>query len=109
MNRDRSVQITGELLDDQVELTMGEICRTCHLSAEQLIEMVEFGVIEPVKRSHEQWIFHGSQLYRIKRFIRLKHDLGINDAGAALVIELLDELTHLRQQLQRIRTAEDQD
>ena len=43
-----------------------------------------------------QWRFSGVALTRVQRVIRLQHDFGVNLPGAALALELLEELERLR-------------
>lgn len=97
----KTTTIVGTILEEEVVLSLGEICRASRLSAERVIELAEEGVIEPVGRSPESWRFHGTSLRRIRRAQRLEDDLGVNAAGVALVLDLLDELERLRMRLDR--------
>ncbi len=94
--------LSGDVLEDDVELSLAELCRASRLSAERLLECVEYGIIEPVDRSPRQWRFSGVCLHRIQSVRRLERDLGINLAGAALVLDLLDEIDSLRARLRRL-------
>ena len=58
--------------------------------------MVEYGLLEPIGKSPEKWKFKADALRRSKAALRLQHDSGVNLAGAALVLDLLDELEELR-------------
>lgn len=93
--------LTGEVLEEQVELSLEEMCRTCQLSAEQLLELVREGIIEPHGADVSVWYFHGTSVRRVRRAVHLRRDLGVNWAGAALALELLDELNLLRARLRR--------
>ena len=90
---------SGILLDDSVEFTLSVICRTCHVHAELVIELVEVGVLEPRGRQPEQWRFSGQALQRLERAMTLQRDLEVNLAGAALALDLLDEIDRLRERL----------
>ncbi len=94
--------LTGEILEEDMELTLVQLCRTCQMSAEQILELIEYGVIDPRGREPAKWRFRGASIYRIRCAQRLERDLGVNPAGAALALELLDELTQLRTRLQRL-------
>ena len=94
--------LSGEVLEEDVELTLVELCRLCELSAEQLFELVDYGVVDPQGRHPSQWRFGGISLRRIRCARRLERDLGINVAGAALALDLLDELEQLRVRLRRL-------
>ena len=92
----------GEVLEDTQDLSLAELSRACQLSAERLIEFVEEGVIEPQGSDPRQWRFRGVSVQRVRCAMRLKDDLGVNTAGAALAIELLQELQKLRVRLNRL-------
>ena len=94
--------LTGQLLEEEVELTLSALCRLCDISAEQAQELVDYGVIEPLGPEPRQWRFSGIGLRRAHCALRLERDLGVNPAGAALVLDLLEELQDLRRQLARL-------
>lgn len=93
--------LVGTILEEEVVLSLSELCRASRLSAERVIELAEEGVVEPIGRIPERWQFRGVSLRRIRRARRLKEDLGINTAGVALVLDLLEELEELRTRLGR--------
>jgi chaperone modulatory protein CbpM len=72
------------ILEEQTQLTLDDLCHACAVRAEQIIELVDLGVLEPLGR--EPWQF-------------LHHDLDIDLAGAALALELMDEIDALRARL----------
>lgn len=84
------------ILDDQTELTLNDLCRACAVHAERIIELVDVGVLEPRGREPARWVFVGDSLHRARKALRLQRDLGIGLAGAALALELLDEIASLR-------------
>jgi chaperone modulatory protein CbpM len=88
--------LSGEVLEEEVELTLAELCRACGLPAEQVYALVEEGVIDPIGRSPAHWRFRGISVRRARCALRLERDLGVNFAGAALALDLLDELEMLR-------------
>jgi chaperone modulatory protein CbpM len=95
--------LTGMILDEHTELTLNELSRACSSSAEWIIELVEQGALEPISYRQRQWRFSGSSLPRARTAMRLQRDLGINLAGVALAIELLDEIDDLRSRLCRLQ------
>lgn len=88
--------LSGTVLDETVVFTTGELCRLCGLTAEDIIDMVAEGIAEPAGRRPIEWRFSGTAVVRIKRTIHLQRDLGVNLPGAALVLDLLEELEALR-------------
>ena len=97
----KTTTLVGTILEEEVVLSLAEVCRASRLSAERVIEMAEEGIVEPVGRSPENWRFRGASLRRLRCAQRLEEDLGVNTAGIALVLELMDELEQLRTRLGR--------
>jgi chaperone modulatory protein CbpM len=98
----KTTTLVGAILEEEVVLSLADVCRASRLSAERIIEMAEEGIVEPVGRSPERWRFRGVSLRRIRCAQRLEEDLGVNTAGIALVLDLMDELEQLRARLDRL-------
>jgi chaperone modulatory protein CbpM len=96
---------SGMVLEEQTELSLADISRTCGVHAEYIIELVAEGVLTPIGREPVQWRFSGAHSHRVTVTKRLQRDLGINLAGAALALQLLDELMGLRARLGVIESA----
>ena len=88
--------LSGILLDEQARLNLRELCGTCGIHAELVIEMVSEGIAEPTGSDPVYWRFNGPAVKRMQRALRLQRDLGVNLAGAALALDLLEELEALR-------------
>jgi chaperone modulatory protein CbpM len=86
--------------DIEYSFTLAEISRCCGVSAEKILILVGEGVLNPCGQTQRDWRFGGSDLARAMQVLRLEQDLGINTAGAALAVELLDEMQQLRSRLQ---------
>ena len=86
----------GEILDDQVEFTLSELCSVCRGEEEWIIKLIDEGVIEAKGQNHENWRFSGTSLRRVHSAMRLERDLNINVAGVALALDLMDEIEQLR-------------
>lgn len=99
---DESVTVTGVLLDEEERLTLVEFARACSVHAGWVLELVEEGIIEPAGREPDAWRFGGASLARARRAARLERDLGINLAGIALALDLIDELESLRERLRAL-------
>jgi chaperone modulatory protein CbpM len=88
--------LTGELVDETAEITVVELCRSCAVDADLVETMIEEGILEPIGRRGEEWCFSYISVKRTLTVIRLQRDLGVNLAGAALALELLDRLERLQ-------------
>ncbi|MBN8430909.1 MerR family transcriptional regulator [Microbulbifer salipaludis] len=89
------------ILDEDSLLTLRELCIACSLSAEQVMALMDEGVIEP-HRASRSLAFSGVCVRRVRRVVRLEQDLGVNHAGAALALELLEEIEQLRARIRRL-------
>ena len=103
--QDQTAQITGFILEEQSGLSLDDLCRACAAQAERIIELVNEGVLAPVGAAPDDWRFTGIHLHRARVALRLETDLGVNLAGAALALELLDERDALRERLQSLEAA----
>ena len=91
--------LTGILLDEQSDLSLNDLSRACSSSIEWVIELVEEGVLEPIGLEQADWRFPGTSLQKARVALRLQQDLGINLAGVALALDMLDEIDTLRARL----------
>jgi chaperone modulatory protein CbpM len=89
-------QLSGIILEEQTGLTLTDVCSACAVHAEYIIELVDEGVLVPVGREPVYWRFSGAHMRRAMVVLRLQRDLGINLAGVALALQLLDEIEALR-------------
>jgi chaperone modulatory protein CbpM len=94
--------LSGVLLDDDCFLSMAELSRACSVHAEWLVSLVDEGILDPGGADIRHWRFSAPALRRARTTRHLQQDLGINLAGAALVLDLLDEIDDLRQRLARL-------
>jgi len=94
--------LSGNIIENETRLTLRQLCDACAVRADYIMELVDEGFIEPsgVEKSH--WCFSGVSMQRVQRAKRLQHDLGINLAGVALAVELIDEIERLRARLERL-------
>lgn len=86
----------GEILDEQVEYTLSELCEACNSQEDWIIKLIDQGVIDPKDGNNKNWRFTGTSLRRIHSAMRLERDLGVNAAGVALALDLIDEVERLR-------------
>ena len=94
-----SEYMTGLILDEDSLLTLDELSHACRVQADWIIQLVEEGALEPTGQDMTQWVFTGVCIQRVRTARRLQRDLGVNIAGAALVLDLMEEIADLRAQL----------
>lgn len=98
--------LTGVVLGDEGVLTLAEITRACAVHADYVVELVEEGVVEPAGHSPVHWRFSATCLVKIRKAMRLQNDLGVNMAGIALTLQLLDEFDRLNARLRQLQGYE---
>ena len=104
MNSEKTKLLRGDLLDEDVEMTLAQLCQACELSEAQIIELVEQGIIDPLGPEPAEWRFVSVSLRRVRITRNLQRDLGVNAPGAALALELLEEIEELRARLRHLET-----
>ncbi|WP_228160509.1 MULTISPECIES: chaperone modulator CbpM [Marinobacter] len=92
-----------EVLDQRTRFSLREICERGDVPAEFVIKLVNHGVITPVEDGPVSgWSFDAVALTRLRKAQRLQRDLKINVPGLAMSLELLDEMTELRREVERL-------
>lgn len=61
----------------------------------EIIEMINEGILEPAGQHKKDWRFSYDNVVRIRKVCRLLNDLGLNLAGAALALYLLDRIEQM--------------
>ena len=93
--------LAGHIFDERTEITIVELCEVCSVEITLVEELVDEGILEPVGGVREQRRFPYSSVRRARTVVHLQRDLGLNLAGAALALDLLDQIETLRAQLRR--------
>ena len=91
-----SYSIRVDLLDESAEFTLPELCRICAVERQVVLDIVAEGIVEPSGAAPEQWRFSGLAVARVQRVLRLQSEFEVNLAGAALALELLEEIERLK-------------
>jgi chaperone modulatory protein CbpM len=97
-----------EILADG-SISLIEMLAVTRIERLRMIEMVDAGLLEPVGSVIEQWQFASRDLRRLRAALRLMEDLDVNLAGAALILDLIEERDALRARvtmLQQLITAD---
>lgn len=89
-----------QVVEEEVQLSLTELCQASSAERELVLQLVEHGVIEPQGDAPQAWVFTGSSLQRTRVALRLLRDLELNLPGAALAVDLLDEIARLQRALQ---------
>lgn len=87
--------LVGQLVEEELTLTVDELSGVCAVERSRIVELVEHGLLELQAGDR----FSGDALRRARLALRLQRDLGVNAAGASLVVELLDRIEALETRL----------
>jgi chaperone modulatory protein CbpM len=90
--------LTGEIFEESSALSVRDLERLFAVEQRRIVEWVEEGVISVLEMNAAEWRFSGAQLRRARIALRLERDLGVNAAGVALALELLEELEQFRRE-----------
>jgi hypothetical protein len=63
------------------------------ISSDLLVRLVRLGVIEPVASEASE--FTAATAAKLRRMVRLRGDLGVGFVGAAIIVDLLQQLERL--------------
>ena len=83
--------------------SLEELAEIAGLHPSMVEKFVEFGVIEPVKVFESGARFDLNSLKRLGMAFRLRYHLGVNLAGASIIIDLVEKLTALQRENKKLR------
>lgn len=84
------------IIEDNPKITLEELCHACAVTPEFIQEIIEYGVLNPEESGFEQDHFTTAHLQRVRTVVRLQRDLQVNLAGAALALDLMEQLEKMR-------------
>ena len=84
-------------------LTVEELARATGLHPDQVEKFVGFGLVEPAAGGGPGPMFAVDAVERLRRIVRLRHDLGVNLAGVAAILEMRERMENLQRELQHLR------
>ena len=92
--------IDGELVErERSDISLQQLCVVCGMHLELAIELVSYGVITAQGERQEIWRFDLVAQERSRKALRMHRDLGIDWAGLALALDLLEEVERLKQRI----------
>ncbi|MBS1230823.1 MAG: transcriptional regulator, MerR family [Proteobacteria bacterium] len=92
-------QLSSIILEELSELTLAEVSHACAVPVDCIVELVAEGLLDPRGGVPHRWRFSGTHLRRATVALRLRRELSVNLAGAALALQLQGEVDALRTRL----------
>jgi chaperone modulatory protein CbpM len=96
--------LTATPMDEGVLLDLHALTVACAEPEAWVMELVQVGILEPLPRpaaAPQAWRFPAQALFTARTVRRLQRDLGVNLEGAALALELMEQLQALQARLVR--------
>ena len=84
------------MVNNNVFYTTNAVCNSYKLNTETISEMVAWGIAKPAGNQPDKWFFTHKDYERIGSASRFKEELEINIPGAALALQLLEDIKKLR-------------
>ncbi|MFB8831828.1 chaperone modulator CbpM [Azotobacter sp. CWF10] len=88
-----------------VQLTLEECSQLVEAPAASLIEIVEYGIVDPDGGSPRDWRFDAVALGRLRQALRLQRELELDwqAVAVAVALDLLDEVARLKAENESLR------
>ena len=89
---------------ERQQLTLDALAASAGMHPALVERFVELGLIEPIERAGAWSVFDVSAVPRLRMIGRLRESLGINLAGIAVVLDLLDKFCALQRENDVLRS-----
>jgi len=84
-------------------LSIDDLARAVSMRPDRIAKLVGVGLIEPCTKTSSGPLFSASSLDRLRRILRLRRDLAVNLAGAAVISDMRERIMSLQAELLRLR------
>ncbi|QTF09904.1 chaperone-modulator protein CbpM [Brenneria izadpanahii] len=91
------------MMTEEMTFTMVELCQSVNISQDELVEVVELGVIVPLDLDKPGWVFDSHALICLRRARRLQMELDLDWSGIAMTLTLLDKIDELKKENEQLR------
>ena len=80
-------------------LTIADVAEIVGARPTLISRLVRLGVLETISDESEEPMLRSRSVLRLRRMARLRRDLGVNFAGAAVIVDLVDRIELLNRDL----------
>ena len=95
----KQIIFSDVIVGERLVLTITEFRNQYHVEEEAFVQMLEYGLFSPLRVETDVVYLDLMALQKIQTAQRLQRDLGVNLAGAALALDLMEQLEELRKEL----------
>jgi DNA-binding transcriptional MerR regulator len=64
---------------------------------------VRYQLVEPIVHTSSCPLFPTSSIERLKRILRLRHEMGVNLAGISVILDMAEQIENLETDLEMLR------
>jgi DNA-binding transcriptional MerR regulator len=86
------------------ELTLEVVAVSAGMHPALVKQFVELGLIEPIEWENTVYFFDASAVPRLRTINQLRSCLGVNTAGVAVILDLLDKIHALHRENESLRS-----
>ena len=92
------------MTDTLLIISFDELCQSEQINQEIIIEVVDYGIAEPVSGSSAQeWIFDTTSVHWLKKAIQLHDELEIDWVAVAMIVELLKQQENMKAEIETLQ------
>jgi chaperone modulatory protein CbpM len=91
-----------QILDEHTEVAFAELLSASGFERDELVELIECGVLQPRGESESQWRFPSRALAVTRRASRLRSEFDLDPHAVALALGLLDRIEDLQRRVREL-------
>ncbi len=99
---DENAQIQAVMLTEEVRVTLDELAAGSGFTAEELRELIDYGVFSPEETPGGYWTFSATCLTRARRAKRLREAFDLDLSAVSLMLAYLERIDELEQRLRQL-------
>jgi chaperone modulatory protein CbpM len=88
--------VVGLVVEEQVVFSLTELGRAAGVRRDDLLLLVDEGLLDPAGAGPDDWRFGGAALAQARQALRLSQELELDLRASVLVMHLLGEIARLR-------------
>ena len=92
--------LEAEIVDEHYIFNLAEFSQACGQSPEWVLQLLEYEIL-PARSEVRIHQFFGEELSRARRAYRLQRDFDASLSAVAMMMDLIDEVQHLRKQVKQ--------
>ena len=106
MRSEQSTTFEGTESDLEDVITVVEVAEAVGARPSLVARLVRTGILDVVRTEAGEPLLQRRAVLRLRRMQRLRRDLGVNFAGACVIVDLVEQLDGLGRELSALRAAQ---